>query len=111
MVGKGKQMRSLTAALATAALALPFLAWSASAKMEPIACTSRSALYKMLNAANRHDRLEMTQKEGAACQPLRGTHYELVEAKNGVSEIRIFPREGDWTDSRIAYTLDEMLGQ
>ena len=102
-------MRSLPAALASAALVLPLLAGAAAAEMKPVACVSPRALYELLNAANRHDRLEVAQLEGSECQPLQGAHYELVDAKNGLSRIRLFPRDGDWADSRVAYTLDEML--
>jgi hypothetical protein len=103
-------MRSSTAGLTVAAMMLPVLAEPASAKLEPIACISPKALYELLNAANRHDRLETAQLEGSACQKLQGASFELVEEKNGVSAIRLFPRAGDWAASRIVYTLDEMLG-
>jgi len=33
----------------------------------------------------------------------------LVGDENGVSTIRLFPRQGDWASSRLAYTLDEMV--
>jgi hypothetical protein len=101
-------MRSSTAVLTIAAIVLCHLAPATAAKLEPVACISPKALYEMLNAAKRHDRLETAQL-GFECQPLQGSHYEIVEQKNGLSEIRLFPREGDWADSRVAYTLDEML--
>ncbi len=102
-------MRSLPAALASVALILPLLAGAAAAQVKPVACVSPKALYELLNAINRHDRLEVAQLEGAECQTLQGAHYQLVEAKNGIAEIRLFPRDDDWADSRVAYTLDEML--
>jgi len=95
--------------LASVALILPLLAGAAAAQVDPVACVSPKALYEILNAANRHDRLEVAQLEGSECRMLQGAHYQLVEAKNGLSEIRLFPRDGDWADSRVAYTLDEML--
>ena len=102
-------MRSSTAVLALAAMMPWDLASAAAAPLEPVACISPRALYELLNAANRNDRLETAQLEGSACQPLEGAHYEVVAEKNGLSKIRLFPREGDWADSRVAYTLDEML--
>jgi hypothetical protein len=109
---KEEQMRSSTAALTVAAMMFPALA-GASAKLEPIGCMSAKTLYELLNAANRHDKLATAQLEGSACEPLQGAHYELVEERNGVSEIRLFPRDrdGDWAASRLVYTLDEMLGE
>jgi hypothetical protein len=102
-------MRSSTAALTAVAMMLPVLA-PASAKLAPVACVSPKMLYQLLNAANRHDRLETARLEGSACELLQGERFELVEERNGVSEIRLFPRDGDWADSRVVYTLDEMLG-
>jgi hypothetical protein len=102
-------MRSSTAALTVAAMMFPALA-GASSNLDPIACMSPETLYELLNAANRHDKLATAQLEGSACKSLQGAHYELVEERNGVSEIRLFPRDGDWADSRLVYTLDEMLG-
>src|SRR4051794_30275767 len=102
-------MRSSTAALTVAVTMLPALT-GAAAKLEPVACMSPKTLYELLNAANRHDRLATAQLEGSACEKLQGAHYQLVEEKNGVSAIRLFPRDGDWADSRLFYTLDEMLG-
>jgi hypothetical protein len=102
-------MRSSTAALTVAAMMFPALA-GASGNLEPTGCMSTKTLYELLNAANRHDKLATAQLEGSACEPLQGAHYELVEEKNGVSEIRLFPRDGDWAASRLVYTLHEMLG-
>jgi hypothetical protein len=101
-------MRSSTAVLTIAAMMLWNLASAASAQFEPVACISAKALYELLNAANRHDPLETAQL-GSECQSLQDAHYEIVKQRNGLSEIRLFPREGDWADSRVAYTLDEML--
>jgi hypothetical protein len=102
-------MRSSTAALTLAAMMLPGIA-GASAKLDPVGCMSPKTLYELLNAANRHDRLATAQLEGSVCEKLQGAHYEVVEERNGVSEIRLFPRDGDWAASRLVYTLDEMLG-
>jgi hypothetical protein len=102
-------MRSSTAVLTAAALMFPALA-TASPKLAPVACISRGTLYELLNAANRHDKLRTAQLEGTACEPLEGLHYQIVEERNGVSSVRLFPRDGDWADSRLGYTLDEMLG-
>lgn len=102
-------MRLSTAALTIAAMMMPVLAATAAAPLPPTACISRKALYELLNAANRHDRLETAQLAGTECQPLAGARYELVGERNGVSEIRLFPRENDWPNSRLVYTFDEML--
>jgi hypothetical protein len=102
-------MRSSPAALAAAVLMFPVLA-TASPKVAAVACVSPRTLYELLNAANRHDKLRTAQLEGTACEPLEGLHYQIVEERNGVSAIRLFPRDGDWADSRLGYTLDEMLG-
>jgi hypothetical protein len=102
-------MRFSSAVLTLAATTMGGLAFAGSAKLEPVACISPKSLYQLLNAANRHDRLERAQLEGSACRPIAGEHYEIVAEKNGVSQIRLFPREGDWAGSRVAYTLDEML--
>jgi hypothetical protein len=102
-------MRSSTAALMAVAMMLSAVA-PASAKLPPIACVSRKTLYQLLNAANRHDKIQTAQLEGSACAPLQGVPYQLVEERNGVSEIRLFPRDGNWAESRVVYTLDEMLG-
>jgi hypothetical protein len=102
-------MRPSSAVLTVAAALSWGLAFAGSAKLEPVACISPKTLYELLNAANRHDRLETAQLEGSACRPIEGEHYEIVAEKNGVSQIRLFPRAGDWADSRVAYTLDEML--
>ena len=101
-------MRLSPAVLTIAAIMFWHLAPTEAAKLEPVACISAKALYNLLNAANRHDQLETAQL-GSECQPLQGAHYEIVGQRNGLSEIRLFPREGDWADSRVAYTFDDML--
>jgi hypothetical protein len=96
----------VTLAVATAT-ALP--AFPASSHIEPVACQTRHDLFALLNAADRHDTIAKARLTASACKPIAGTHYEIVGAANGVSTIRLFPREGDWASSRLAYTLDEML--
>jgi hypothetical protein len=74
-----------------------------------VACRTADALFELLNAAGRRDRKEAARLTAGACTPLAGLHYELVGDENGVSTIRLFPRQGDWASSRLAYTLDEMV--
>jgi hypothetical protein len=100
------------------ALAIAIIAFPAAAiagpddsplELGPIACDSRHHLYNILNAAGRRDSVRVAHYEAAACETLAGHPYEIVREMNGVSEIRIFPTEGDWARSRVGYTLDEML--
>jgi hypothetical protein len=77
--------------------------------LPPIACQTEDDLFELLNAADRRDGKEAARLAAGACTPLAGVHYELVGDDNGVSTIRLFPRQGDWASSRLAYTLDEMV--
>jgi hypothetical protein len=76
------------------------------AMAEPIACESEDALFDLLNAG---DRRGVVRIAAGACQRLSGLNYEIVEETNGVAQIRVFPRPGDWAHSRLEYTLDEMI--
>jgi hypothetical protein len=76
---------------------------------QPVACETTAALYALVNAEDRHDRVETARLLGGECVSLAGLHYEVVSEKNGVSRIRILPADGDRAKSRITYTLDEML--
>ena len=107
-------MSSFRLALAIAILACPAAALAepqqqGNLKLGPIACDTRHHLYNILNAATRRDSVKVAHYEAASCEALDGHHYEIVGEMNGVTEIRIFAVEGDWSRSRTAYTLDEML--
>jgi hypothetical protein len=103
----------LLAALVVTTAVLPAQAMPSPGPMiamaEPIACDSKRALFDLLNASERHDRREAARIAAGACQRLTGLTYEIVEEINGVAEIRLFPKPGDWAHSRLAYTLDEMV--
>jgi hypothetical protein len=79
------------------------------AMLPPVACRTADDLFELLNAADSRDRKETARLAAGACTPLAGVHYELVGDENGVSTVRLFPRQGDWASSRLAYTLDEMV--
>jgi hypothetical protein len=77
--------------------------------VEPVACDSEMALFDLLNASDGRDRREVARIAASACRRLTGLTYEIVEEINGVAQIRLFPKPGDWAHSRLAYTLDEMV--
>ena len=79
------------------------------APAEPVACDSEDALFDLLNAGEGRDRRGMVRIAAGACQRLSGLTYEIVEETNGVAQIRLFPKPGDWAHSRLEYTLDEMI--
>jgi hypothetical protein len=99
----------LAALVIGAATAAPVPAAPSPTMLRPIACQTEDDLFELLNAADRRDRKEAARLTKGACTPLAGVHYELVGDDNGVSTIRLFPRQGDWASSRLAYTLDEMV--
>lgn len=80
-----------------------------SAELQPMACPTEQDLFDLLNAADREDGVETTRLARDVCHTLVGARYEVEGAANGVTRIRLFPREGDWAHSRPAYTLDEMV--
>jgi hypothetical protein len=105
-------MQFLAALVATTA-ALPAAAMPSPdpvvAMAQPVACDSEMALFDLLNASDRRDRREAARLSAGACQNLAGLTYEIVVETNGVAQIRLFPKPGDWAHSRLAYTLDEMI--
>ena len=103
-------IKPLLAALAvSAATATPTLAMPSSPMQQPVACQTEHDLFEFLNATDRRDRKEAARLIAGVCVPLAGLHYEIVGDGNGVSTIRLFPREGDWASSRLAVTIDEMV--
>lgn len=107
-------LMQLAAAVVFTTVAMPAEAMPTTAPMvavaEPVACDSEMALFDLLNASERRDRREAAARIAAgACQPLSGLTYEIVEEINGVAQIRLFPKPGDWAHSRLAYTLDDMV--
>jgi hypothetical protein len=108
-------MKPLLIALATATIATTNLpatvAMPRSGELEPVACASPTILYDLLNAADRHDAKETARLIAASCQPLGGAKYQVEKAMNGVLMVRIFPPDGNWAKSHLAYTLDEMIAQ
>jgi|SRR6266481_3726095 hypothetical protein len=81
------------------------------ATAEPVVCDSEDALFDLLNAGEGRDRRGTVRIAAGACQRLSGLTYEIVEETNGVAQIRLFPKPGDWAHSRLAYTLNEMVSE
>jgi hypothetical protein len=75
----------------------------------PVACNSASALYALLDAADRDDTRAQARLSAKDCENLSGRRYEVVAQKNGIVTIRLFPHEGDRVGPRLAVTLDEMV--
>ncbi|HEX3499442.1 MAG TPA: hypothetical protein VHT04_08965 [Stellaceae bacterium] len=100
------QLVALLAVSAVAALPTPS---SQSAGLRPVACETQQDLFDLLNAADRNDLKEAARLTVGACRPLAGLHYDIVDEENGVLTVRLFPREDDWTSSRLGFTLDEMV--
>jgi hypothetical protein len=102
-------INQLAAVIAVAAIgALPNPS-SQSAALRPVACQTQQDLFDLLNAADRNDIKETARLNAAACRPLAGLHFDVVDEENGVLTVRLFPHEGDWTTSRLGFTLDEMV--
>ena len=78
-------------------------------ELQPTACPTEQDLFDLLNAVDRQDGQETARLAGPVCHTLAGAHYQIEEAANGVTRIRLFPKDGDWAHSAPAYTLDEML--
>ncbi|HZS85192.1 MAG TPA: hypothetical protein VFA50_20120 [Stellaceae bacterium] len=110
-------MKPILTALAVSALATTSLptttvhttATPLSNELGPVACASQTALYEILNAADRHDAKEAARLFNGVCEPLTGVNYRIEKAVNGVLQLRIFPADGGWAKSHLAYTLDDML--
>jgi hypothetical protein len=108
-------MKPLLIALAMATLATttlpPTVAMPRSGELGPVACGSPTDLYDLLNAADRQDAKETARLINGPCQPLGGAKYQVEKAMNGVLLVRIFPPDGSWAKSHLAYTLDEMIAE
>ncbi|MBV9523511.1 MAG: hypothetical protein JO010_11990 [Alphaproteobacteria bacterium] len=109
-------MKRFIVALATAAVAMvvlsavrPVAPMPLSGELDPVACATPTALYDLLNAADHHDAKETAHLANGACQPLAGTRYQVERVLNGIVVLRIFPADGSWAKSHLAYTLDEMI--
>jgi hypothetical protein len=103
-------INQLVAILAVSAVAaLPTVPTESATALRPVACATQDDLFDLLNAADRSDVKEEARLTIGACRPLAGLHYEVVETENGVLTLRLFPHEGDWASSRLAFTLDEMV--
>lgn len=99
-------------AAATFATTLPTtVAMPRSGASGPVACESPTDLYDLLNAVDRHDAKETARLISGPCQPLSGAKFQIERAMNGVLLVRIFPPDGNWAKSRLAYTLDEMIAE
>jgi hypothetical protein len=103
-------MNQLIAALAVGVVtAMPSPATQPAPALRPVACTTQDDLFDLLNAADRGDLKEEARLTEGACALLAGLHYDVVDAENGVLTLRLFPHEGDWATSRLAFTIDEMV--
>ena len=102
-------IKQLIAALAVSAVTALPTRITQPAPLGPVACETARDLFELLNAADRHDIKEQARLFAAACRPLAGLHYDVVDEDNGVLTLRLFPREGDWTSSRLGFTLDDMV--
>jgi hypothetical protein len=100
----------LAAALAVVAVAaLPTAPGESAGALRPVACITQDDLFDLLNAADRRDVREEARLIGGACRLLAGLHYDIVDAENGVLTLRLFPHEGDWATSHLAFTIEEMV--
>jgi hypothetical protein len=102
-------INQLVAALAIGAVTTLPIPSTESAALRPVACVTQQDLFDLLNAADRNDLKEAARLTAGACRPLAGLHYDIVDEENGVLTVRLFPHEGDWTTSRLGFTLDEMV--
>jgi hypothetical protein len=103
-------INQLVAVLAVSAVAaLPTVPSQSATVLRPVACATQDDLFDLLNAADRSDVKAEVRLAAGACRPLAGQHYEVVDAENGVLTLRLFPHEGDWTSSRLAFTIEEMV--
>jgi hypothetical protein len=100
----------LVAALAVVTVAaLPTVPGESATALRPVACTTQDDLFDLLNAADRRDLKEEARLTAGACRPIAGLHYDVVDAENGVLTLRLFPHEGDWASSHLAFTIEEMV--
>jgi hypothetical protein len=103
-------INQLVAVLAVSAVAaLPPVPIQSATALRPVACATQDDLFDLLNAADRSDVKAEARLTAGTCRPLAGQHYKIVDAENGVLTLRLFPHEGDWATSRLAFTIDEMV--
>jgi hypothetical protein len=75
----------------------------------PVGCCDPDALWDLLDAEDNHDVARMTKLMKSHCHSLAGVRYLLEQQRNGVSRVRVFPDQDNWSKSWVTYTLDEMV--
>jgi hypothetical protein len=80
-----------------------------SAPREPFGCIKPEIFYDALSQADGAGKTLPPARFAKACRGLAGLPYLRVGDRDGLAEIRVFPKPGDWATSVIIYTLDEML--